>query len=299
MKPAALVSMLLVLIASTVKAQLTLRPQLGFDGSKTFFEQSSGSSNNYAGISSVSPLGARGNLKADLRLDYRFPKGFGPYISVGTKPAPVEISFTGPSLARQNFTAAVSKLQWKLEAGYQYTSKQIRLGKPSTSVTQQKTSTHSSCGSHFGCGANQGPKKNNFAMRLQPSIGFAYDPSTSNDIASQSSGYTYKAGDWNTAIVPAMGFELDKGRQRILTLSVIYTKGLGNLGTQTITQDIAGKPYASDFKSSTSSWGMTVGIPFTLGKKHTVSHAYNGQRSNESHGCRSRCGGYSRCTRRI
>src|SRR5215212_8822311 len=98
MKPAALVSMLLVLVASAVKAQLTLLPQIGFDRSKTSVQ--------YNELSSFSPLGGKGNLKANLRLDYRFPKGHGPYASFGTAPAVVEFSFADPSNAMSNFKAA-------------------------------------------------------------------------------------------------------------------------------------------------------------------------------------------------
>ena len=133
-------------------------------------------------------------------------------------------------------------------------------------------------------------------MRIQPSLGFAYIPSVKKDMVADGSFYQYNAGNWNTAIVPALGFEFGKGRQRILNVNLFYTKGLGNLNTKTITTIEAGKPNVNSFSSKTSNWGLTVGVPFRLGKnKNTVT-----KKSEQKTNCRSSCESIRyRCVKRI
>src|SRR6476661_6441295 len=111
MKSAALLTTLSVLLAFTASSQLSLLPQLGFESSKT--------SINHNG-SSFSPLGGQGLLKANLRLDYRFKTGHGPYLGIGTSPAVVEYSFADPSNPKSNFTTNTASKLFKMEAGYMY-----------------------------------------------------------------------------------------------------------------------------------------------------------------------------------
>ena len=290
MKSTAFFGMLFLLLASTAKAQFTLLPQIGIDRSKTTI--------NYNDITSFSPLDGKANFKANLRMDYRFRKGHGPYIGVGTSPAVVDFNFTDPTTAINNYKATVGSLQLKFEGGYQYTSKAIPLGKQQAKSTQEK----SKCGrTYYGCGSKQKTADNRTNLKLQPSVGIAYSPSVDNEITTMANGYSYSTGNWKTAFVSGMGFEFGKGRERIMTVSVQYAKGLGSNQTETIEQMMAGKPVVTSFSSSTSIWSMSVGIPFSLTKtkKHTTPKAtqYN---SKPKQDCRSRCQSYrSRCVRQI
>jgi hypothetical protein len=270
MKPAAITSMLCLLIGSTANAQLTLLPQVGFENSRTSIE--------YNNLSSFDPLKAQNSIKANLRLDYRFKSGHSPYIAFGTSPAVVNFSFTDPASAMSNYTAAAGSLQWRLEGGYQFSSKPISFKKNSTikssATLTQKTGIKKTCGSSTyksSCGSKNKTaytkKDNSLNMRLQPSLGVAYKPGTEKDFVTNGVQYQYNAGNWNTALVTGLGLEFGKGTQRLFTLSTYYTKGLGNLGTQTLNTAKEGKSTTSYFRSNNSSWGMMLGVPFSLIKK--------------------------------
>jgi hypothetical protein len=150
MKPAALTGLLFLFIGSTAFAQLTLRPEIGFDRSKTLIQ--------YNDLSSFSPMGSSIRPKANLRLDYHFPKGHGPYFAIGTSPGVVEFSFANPSAAMNNFKAATGSMRWRLESGYQYSFKPINFknkssGNTATKAVTQKTEEKRSCGSYSSrCG---------------------------------------------------------------------------------------------------------------------------------------------------
>ena len=121
MKPAAFTLLPVLLVAISAKAQLSFLPQLGFERSKTLVQ--------YNNSSSFSPIGSRANPKANLRMDYLFKKSHGPYMAVGTAPGAVAFSFNDVANAANNFKAAQNSLQWRLEGGYQYSSKPINLKK--------------------------------------------------------------------------------------------------------------------------------------------------------------------------
>ena len=295
MKPAALTGLLFVFIGSTAFAQLTLRPEIGFDRSKTLVQ--------YNDLSSFSPMGSSIRPKANLRLDYRLPKGHGPYFAIGTSPGVVEFSFANPSAAMNNFKAAAGSMRWRLETGYQYSFKPINFknktsGKNATKSVTQKAEEKTNSRSYSGrCGQQSRsvarPRENkNLNMRIQPSLGVAYIPSVKKDITSDGSTYQYNAGNWKTAIVPALGFEFGKGRQRILNVNLFYTKGLGNLDAKTITTIEAGKPNVNSFSSKTSNWGLTVGVPFSLVKNKSSVSKTSTQKQNYKSNCesiRTRC----------
>jgi len=295
MKPAAFTGIFLLLCAF-VHAQFTLLPQAGFDNTSTRV--------NYNNSLNFSPLSGQTDFKASLRLDYKFKGGHGPYALVGTSPAVINMSFKSPSNAMNELQATASSLQWKLEAGYQYTSKAIKLTNHSAKPKTEKSSVskvESKTTSSFGCGARisccsrpktSSPKQQqDLNLRIQPSAGFAYIPTNASDIIQDASGYQYNAGNYNTAFVSALGFELGKGKQRLMTLSVHYVKGLGNLDTKTIVSEESGKPVSTTFSSVSSSWGLTLGVPFTLAKeKKPVAKKSSG---NCQHSCgqayRMRC----------
>jgi hypothetical protein len=291
---------LLFLLGTTASAQFSIQPQVGFEQSKT--------SVLYNGLPSFSPLGREGSLKAALRMDYRFKKGFGPYASFGSSPAVVAFSFANPSDALANYKATASSLQWRLEGGYQYSSKPLNLKKGSTKTVAskapaQRTQVTSKCGSNTyrsSCGSKkvtetyQKAKNNNLTMRLQPSVGVAYIPSVKDDFTNAGNTTTYNAGNWKTALVSGMGLEFGKGKHSLLTLSVFYVKGLTNLDTKTFTKLENGKPSTGTFKSSASSWGMTVGVPFTFAKK-TKTVAKPAQKNHHQ----SKCGSSYKSIRHI
>jgi hypothetical protein len=199
-------------------------------------------------------------------------------VAVGTSPAVVNFSFADPAAAISNYTVAAGALQWQLEGGYQYSSKPINFKKSSagktSAISSQKTGIKKSCGSSTyksSCGSKSKTaytkKNNSLNMRLQPSVGVAYKPNIEKDLVTNGALYQYNAGNWNTAVVAGLGIEFGKGTQRLFTLSSYYTKGLGNLGTQTLSTAKEGKSTVSDFRSSTSNWGMMLGVPFSLIKK--------------------------------
>jgi hypothetical protein len=292
MKPAAFTGFLMLLVA-TASAQLTLLPQMGFERSKT--------SISYNDLSSFSPLGGQTFLNGSIKLDYRFKKGHSPYLAFGTHPPVVSYSFSNPS-DLSDARASTGSMQWHLEAGYQFSSKPIVFKKAqSKKSSAAKPQEQRTCRSYYGhcCGQHkaQAAKQSSVNLRLQPSIGIAYLPSINENMVKSASGYQYNAGNANTAVVAGMGFELGKGRDRIMTLGFTYTKGIGNLGTQEITTYEGTKPVVNKFSSSTSSWGLTLGVPFTLTHQH---HSKPALKSKQQPSCQARfesC--HYRCIRRI
>jgi hypothetical protein len=297
MKPTALMLCTLLGIATTANAQLSLLPQLGFENSNTSVQVNNGAS--------FSPTGMNRAFKANLRADYRLKKGHGPYVSVGTAPGAIAYSFKDPGIAATNFTTANNPLQLKLEGGYQYTSRPIRLKKTSSKPTTiQQTSISRRCGSsyyyHRQTTATKVKQDKSLALRLQPSVGMAYFPSAEKNIIANENGYQYNAGAYKTAIVSGLGFEFDKGKQRLFTLSIFYSKGIGDLKSKEI-PPIENKLGGTYLNSNSSSWGMMVGIPFSLTKTKKIAAAPQPVKTYyDRHRYRSGCTGYrGTCTRKI
>ena len=303
MKPTAITGVLVLLIAISAKAQLSFLPQLGFERSKTFVD--------YNNVPSFSPMGSQGNFKANLRMDYRFKKGHGPYIGVGTVPGTVAFSFTDVANAANNFKAAQNSLQWKLEGGYQYSSKPITLKKAAAKKPAVKTSSYNSevqrhCGSYCysyrqrtTTTSSSAKRSSNLTLRLQPSVGIAYLPSIKDDLEVNGSNYQYNAGNYKTAITSGMGFEFAKGKQRLFTLSLFYAKALDQSDKEKFSGVENGKTVTNVVSSSnTSSWGLMLGIPFSLSKnKKAVAPVVKKEPVREY---QSRCEYYrSRCIRRL
>jgi hypothetical protein len=299
MKPAAFTMIPVLFVAISANAQLSFLPQLGFEQSKTLVQ--------YNNSSSFSPIGSQANLKANLRMDYRFKKGHGPYIAVGTAPGAVAFSFNDIANAATNFKAAQNSLQWKLEGGYQYTSKPINLKKASAKqaekTTTQNTEVRSKCGSYYSyqrqerTATTAKKQDNNLNLRLQPSVGVAYLPSIKNDVVSNGSSYQYNAGNYKTAFTSGMGFEFARGKQRLFTITAFYTKGLGNLD-ETITSIQNNKDVNNLVSSNTSSWSLMAGVPFSFTKKQKV--VLKPVTTQPSRTYRSKCQSYhGSCTRKI
>lgn len=306
MKPAALTGMLVLLVAITANTQLSFLPQIGLEQSKTSVRVNE--------LPSFSPLGSKGSLKANLRMDYRFRKGHAPYISIGTAPGAVAYTFTDASAAANNFGAAANSTQWKFEGGYQYSSKPINFKKTAKKETEKINSRHTevkrSCGSNSSYRYNKertetakiAKQNNSMNLRLQPSIGVAYIPSTKENIISDGSLYQYNAGNYKIALTSGMGFELGKGKQRLFTLSVFYTKGLSNLGEQEISRVENDKISNTKLNPRTSGWGMMIGVPFSFSKTKKIASvpAKTNTMTQQKQEYKRKCGSYQgRCIRRI
>jgi hypothetical protein len=95
-----------------------------------------------------------------------------------------------------------------------------------------------------------------------------------------------------------MGIEFGKGKQRLFTLSAFYAKGLSNLKEQEISSLENNKITNTTLNSKTSSWGMTIGVPFSFSK--TKKTVVTPVKTTEHKEYKSKCGSYQgRCTKRI
>lgn len=269
MKSTVLTVTAFLLLGTAANAQLSFLPQVGFEQNRT--------SLNY---NALSTSGMQGNFKAALKVDYRFKSGHSPFVNVATSPAPMHFSFNESGTLMNNGQSVKENLRLRLEAGYQYSSKPIQLGKSSsaskmvtTPVSQEGITQKRSCGSSSytsRCGSQKMRTKSvqateALAMRLQPSVALAYIPANNQTIKSGGGGFTYDANNWKTAIVPAMGFEFDRGRQRLFTLTVFYTKPLQQT-KESFTSLSTTKPVITSLQSAASTWGMTLGVPFSFTK---------------------------------
>ncbi len=304
MKPAATSLVLGLLVAITANSQLSFLPQIGFEQAKTSVRVND--------LSSFSPMGFANNLKANLRMDYRFKKGHGPYIGLGTAPGAMGFSFSDVANAATNFSAASNALQFRIEGGYQYSSKPIILKKVAKKETAKtigsNTQVRNRCGNYYSSArqhrtitTNAAKSNNNLTLRLQPSMGVAYLPSVKNNLITAGSGYQYNAGNYKTAIVSGVGFEFGKGKQRLFTLSVFTTKGLGKLDEQSITNFENEKISNTLLNSKSSGWGMMVGVPFSFAKtKKLIAPAKTIAPTHHKQYNRGKCGYYrSGCVRKI
>lgn len=253
-------------------AQFSLLPQIGFEQSRATL-----------GYNSFSTSGVEGNLRASLRADYRFKAGHGPFINLGTNPAPMSFAFRNDGSLDESFKASDGSLQFRMEAGYQYTSKPIQLKKTAAAAkpkaapgTSYQSGQRKTCGAASykpQCGEKkvaykQAPVNKALNMRLQPSLALAYLSANNQKVAQRTNGYSYVANAWNTALVPAMAVEFGKGAERLFTLTVFYTKPL-DLQSENVSSMSGSKPVITAMNPKASAWGMTIGVPISLSKKPT------------------------------
>jgi len=273
MKSTVLTGLLLLLTAAVTNAQLSFLPQIGFEQSRTTLNYGNG----------FSTSGIEGNFKAALKLDYRFKGGHSPFINLGTSPAPVNFVFSDGASLVNSYQSVKNNLQFRFEAGYQYSSKLIQF-KKSGSVSKSKSIKTNSGNAEVkkSCGpssytsrcsskktGSKNPKINNaLNMRFQPSLALAYIPSANENMKLTGNGFEYNAANWKTAIVPGMGFEFAKGRQRLFALNVFYTKGLGE-NEEAFTSYSGNKTTVTRLDPKASTWGMTIGVPFSFNKANT------------------------------
>lgn len=305
MRYAALPGMLILFVGSAANAQLSIQPQIGLEQSKTSF-----SFNN----STYSSLPTQLEPKGAVRLDYKFKKGHGPFMSVGSSPGVSSVHFSGFGNMRNQFATTVGPMQWRLEGGYQYSSKPINFKKgnkqkPATPVTNKTVEKR--CGSYnyrvtTENSSKANPAKNaSWNMRLQPSAGAAYVPNAKENVTVDETitqtTYQYKAGNYTTAFVTGLGLLFGKGTRDMFSLNVYYLKGLTNLNNQTLTKITEGKTTTAQLRSATSSWSLSFGLPLLLQKQKQVKTVAAPPPSpkpvEKKESYKSHCGQYSRCTR--
>lgn len=258
----------LLLGGTAANAQFLLTPQAGFEQSRT----------SLAYGNALSAAGANGVFKAGLKAEYRLRTGHTPFVNAATSPAPVSFAFDNAGSLVKSFRQ--NKLQWRLEAGYGYTSNPISLGKKSTAAKSKTTNAltegdlqRQSCQktARLHCGQKSRLPKaalannNTLNLRLQPSVALAYIPSETESIKPTASGFEYAGAAWKTAVVPALGFEFAKGSQRLFSVNVFYTKPLGQ-DAETATIASGAKTISVPLQPRTSTWGMTVGVPLSFAK---------------------------------
>ncbi len=271
-----------------MRAQFSLLPYAGFEQSR----------NRVTNTNGLSASDISRNLRAGLKMDYRLKGGHGPFISLGTSPAPVSFRFNNLGSVASSYEAAKGALQFRMEGGYQYSSRPISLGKkrtaasPSASlVPDQSAAPQKTCGSLLyksRCGERKAltkasPVNKTLNMRLQPLLALAYIPSATESVKQTASGFEYTAAP-KTALVPAMGFEFAKGSQRLLTLGLFYSRALGQK-EQTVNSLSGGKAYTTTLSPRTSTWGLTLGIPIGLTKTKAVKQMTETRQRTEKRSC--------------
>lgn len=272
MKPLLLLGCSL-LAATAAHTQFSLLPYAGFEQSRNTL--------GYGNALSASEI--NGNLKAGLKMLLQYKGGHTTFLNFTTSPAPVQFSFDQSGSLLNSFQQGA--LRFQLEGGYQYNSQPIFFGKKSgtfrrsTSLTPTANSSERrSCGSYRShCGARKAmskaaPVNNALNMRLQPSLALAYVPAAVKGVEQTANGFTYTAGSWKTALVPALGFAFAKGANPLFTLGVFYTHPFAQKD-QTVTSFREGKTYVTNLQPQTSTWGVSLGLPLSFGKSIKTTKA--------------------------
>ena len=193
----------------------------------------------------------------------------------------------------------LAKLSCKFKVVCNTVQSRFILNKKSTTTTKATSSEKtSSCHSFYsGCtryssscckksGSEQKTKtqKQSWAVRIQPSAGFGFVPSSKSDVVTATSSgqpsYTYNAGNLKTAFLTGVGFEFAKNKSRLFTLSVNYFKGLSNNET-TFTTESAAKTTTTTLNSKVSGWNASIGIPIGFSKKSSSTHKTEHKSTND------------------
>ncbi len=287
MKPAILLILGSVALGSIATAQrLTLMPQLGLENSKTSIQ--------YNNAPSFSPLGGQMSMTPGARLDYKTKAGHGVFVAAGTSRSTVSYNFSNLETGGNTYQVSQGDLKLNVQSGYMFSSKPIYFNKTAAGKNKSSASKslatanennigeRSRCGAYRShCGKNNVENSKTAAVEkdkgwfvsVQPSIGAAYNPGANESLDTKTSAsqnmYSYKAGNWNLALVSGIGFEFGKNVERRFTVNVNYLKGITNLDEK-ITSPSDAKPIVTNLSSKTSSWTVSAGIPITLNKKKKV-----------------------------
>jgi hypothetical protein len=286
------------LVNAAVAQKLTLTPQLGLENSRTSVQ--------YNKLGSFLPAGNVLSPYLGMRADYRFKQGHGAFAGIATNRSVVSYNFSDLETGNEVFDASPSAMRVRFEAGYQFNTKRIYFNKSGSQYTkpgQDLKGEKKTCGSYmqrYSCKKSSDAGYRNFKntgwyMSVHPSVGATVASPVKQSVMASSGmqdSYTYRAGNWNTALITGAGFEFGKGSQRFFTVSVNYLHGLGNLDTRTITSTLGNKTATASLKSAASSWNITAGIPITLvkdKKQKMIERFQSFQKSNKSH---FKCGQY-------
>jgi hypothetical protein len=295
MRKAALLFVFAVCVYAA-KAQLTLQPRLGVENPLAKI-----SYNHSSFYKAVSPSLAQ----AGVRADYQFKKGFAPYLGVFTHRPVASYSFNDPKTGMTTYQAKAGDLQLQLQAGLQYSTKAIVLNKNKAAKTAPQKISESKSSYHRSYGGCRKPSEaqslkqqaNTWSLRLQPSAGFGYLPSSKDDMENGNSAmpasYRYNAGNVKTELITGLGFELSKNKNPFLTVAINYFKGIGTNET-VLTTESGGKPLNTSLRSKLSGWNAAIGIPISFAKKSTATKKQYNTRSSCSEYYKKRCGSYRR-----
>jgi hypothetical protein len=280
MRRVALISIAFVVFGYAANAQFSLTPKFGVEQSRTTI--------NYNDLASFSPLGSTFSPLTALRLDYKFKNIHGPFVGISSNKSLVSFQFSNPETAMTDYEATKGDRQHRVDVGYQVSTKPIYFKKSNSAsktpaVQSKPPEAKKSCGSSYvksRCGSSSKGtevakadklKDERWNMRIQPFAGMAFVTDTEEDFEDESQGsfakYEYNAGNWNTAVIAGTDFEFGKGSERKFVVGIQWLKGIGNLDEQTLTTDAGTKITNTTFSSKVSNWNLTLGIPFTLGKK--------------------------------
>src|SRR5437763_4523218 len=145
MRPATLFLCLFVVSGFAANAQFSLTPQMGVEDPTTKVSFNNGSY--------FSPLQAQLSPRLALKVDYKFKQGHGVFLGVATSRSAVEYSFTSPESGMTQYTAMMGDMQFRVEGGYQFSTKPIFFKKQgvskSNSTPALSTNTqHRNCGGY-------------------------------------------------------------------------------------------------------------------------------------------------------
>lgn len=301
----------LVFGAVAANAQLSILPQIGLENSRTTIQ--------YNELSSFAPLGRHFSPQLSVRMDYKFKKGHGPFVGLGTNRSVVSYNFSDPETGMNLYTASANNLRLRVEGGYQFSTKKIYFNKSKSSnsaTNKNKTVTEiysvkKTCGGEYivksrcGQSANKSQlakaKDKGWWVSIQPLAGAAFIPDDEDDDDEEDdanqgpqAGYKYQAGNWNSALIMGANFEFGKNAHRKFTIGLNYLKGLG-LNKTTYTTLVGSKTTTTYLSSRTSNWTLSAGIPITLSKNKSARKVEEKPRTNQS-----KCAEYkTRCRRAI
>jgi hypothetical protein len=246
-------------------SQLSLLPQVGFESSKTILR--------YNDASTLYPRGVQVSPQVSLRLSYFSKQGHGVFAGVASSRSIVNFMVDDAENALSTYRTAVGSMQFRFEGGYQFSSPKIMVSKPKQAATQKTVyrTVYSRCGYSKKVPTQQSVNsKPSSWLRFQPLIGMGVIPAVKDDVVFREQGYTYRAGNWNTALLAGANFEFGKGNKQLFTVSVNYINAMGGLEKEMISTEQGGKTTTTMLQSDISGWNMRVGIPLSLGKSKSV-----------------------------
>jgi len=300
MRTAALALFLVAFTFAARAQKFTLLPQAGIENSRSIIQ--------FNDQNSLAPLGVRVSPQASLRLNYTSKTGQGFFIGLASSRSTVLVSFTNPEAAFNSFTSMAANYKARLEAGYQFTSPKINLGKAkqisqksSGSLVNRSSGYSGRCGSYCAsrCGNKSSNEKKTITkpaswVRIQPSIGLGFIPGPGADLISKpagtETGYEYRAANYNTTLLTGANLEFGKGNKGLMTISLNYFNGNG-INKQSIITSQGNKISTTTLRSDVSGWNLRVGIPFSMSKTSTLKNKTNkSQAIEQKEKPQNRCG---------